>query len=160
MILILKRFIPSIILYIILLGIYRIIDNSVNNKRYNLDDIKYLLYIIYFIFLIYLVTLDDVLTCDPVNNYLPFKQILRYRIDNYLFLKNVIGNILLFIPFGSFFKIHFKIKLIWIIIITLIFSVSIELIQLLIGRVFDIDDIILNIVGSLLGSILCLNKAK
>ena len=40
------------------------------------------------------------------------------------------------------------------ILITLLISVIIEFIQLSIGRAFDIDDIILNIVGSFIGCLM------
>ena len=149
--LILKNTIPMIILIIILLAIYRIIDNSINHKKYQLIDIYYLLFIIYFVILIYIVTYDGLLTYEPVNNIKPFNEILRYRIGSYLFLKNIIGNIILFIPFGCFFKYLFNLKLKYLILITFIFSMSVEIIQLLIGRVFDIDDVLLNLIGSVLG---------
>ena len=38
-----------------------------------------------------------------------------------------------------------------LVIVLVIISLSIELIQSIIGRVFDVDDIILNIIGALLG---------
>ena len=36
------------------------------------------------------------------NNFIPFKEIMRYNLDSKLFFKNVIGNVLLFVPFGYF----------------------------------------------------------
>ena len=39
--------------------------------------------------------------------------------------------------------------------LTLIVSLTIEVVQLNIGRTFDIDDIILNTLGGLIGFILC-----
>lgn len=46
-------------------------------------------------------------------------------------------------------------------LLTFIVSLSIETIQLSIGRVFDVDDVILNVLGGLIGFILykVLNKA-
>ena len=57
----------------------------------------------------------------------------------------------MFIPFGMFLNYYFKVKIISLIIITILYSLSIELTQTLIDRVFDIDDIILNLVGSIIG---------
>ena len=39
------------------------------------------------------------------------------------------------------------------VILTVISSVSIEIVQNIIGRVFDVDDIILNIIGGAIGAI-------
>ena len=50
-----------------------------------------------------------------------------------------------------FLNYFFKVKVISLIIITILYSLSIELTQTLIDRVFDIDDIILNLVGSIIG---------
>ena len=50
-----------------------------------------------------------------------------------------------------FFKSYFDLKLLSLIIVTIIYSFAIETMQLLIGRVFDIDDIILNLIGSIIG---------
>lgn len=148
---ILKNTVPIIILVTILLSIYRIIDNSINHKKYHLTDILYLIFIIYFIILINIVTADGLLNYEPLDNIKPFQEILRYQIGSYLFIKNIVGNIVLFIPFGFIFKYLFKLQIRYLLLITILFSLSIELLQLIIGRVFDIDDILLNMIGSILG---------
>ena len=71
---------------------------------------------------------------------------------NLLEQRNVIGNILLFLPFGFYVGYYLKkAKLSLITIISFVTSLTIELIQTKIGRTFDIDDIILNIIGGILG---------
>ena len=86
------------------------------------------------------------------NNFIPFKEITRYSINSSLFYKNVIGNVLLFVPFGYFINNILQNKRFYIsIIITFITSLSIEFIQMNIDRSFDIDDIILNMIGGILG---------
>ena len=47
-------------------------------------------------------------------------------------------------------------------VLTLIASISIELVQMSIGRVFDVDDIILNTIGGFLGGLIFyfVNKVK
>ena len=71
---------------------------------------------------------------------------------SYLFYKNIIGNVLLFLPIGFFATMYTKIDKSWkIIILSSIWSLFIEATQSMIGRIFDIDDIILNIIGATLG---------
>ena len=86
-----------------------------------------------------------------INNYNLFNEFKRYKIGSSLFIKNIIGNIVLFIPFGMFYKSYFNIRIISLIIITTLYSFIIEMIQLFIGRVFDIDDILLNLIGAIVG---------
>lgn len=69
-------------------------------------------------------------------------------------LKNLGGNLILFLPMGVYIPFLIKkmnsIKLYFIFIISLIFFV--EIIQLLTKRgSFDIDDLILNIIGAFIG---------
>ena len=58
----------------------------------------------------------------------------------------------MFLPYGFFISYFLKLeKKKTIIYLSIIVSLAIEVTQLLIGRVFDIDDIILNICGGLCG---------
>ena len=118
-------------------------------KGMNISDFISLIFIIYLFFLVYLVTRNQIIYYD--SNFIPFKEICRYSLLSDLFIKNIIGNILLFIPMGMYLTYKLKIKLFYIILLSLYFSLVIEITQLLIDRVFDIDDIILNVIGSLLG---------
>ena len=75
-----------------------------------------------------------------------------YDLGSRLFLKNVLGNIIMFLPYGFFTSYFLKEKkLLPIFILTVVTSLTIECTQLMIGRVFDIDDILLNIIGGVLG---------
>ena len=95
------------------------------------------------------------------NNFIPFREIMRYKYTSNLFYKNVLGNVLLFVPFGYFVNSILKNKKVVVgIFITLITSLSIEIIQMNIGRSFDIDDIILNICGGILGYFIYKIKEK
>ncbi len=59
----------------------------------------------------------------------------------------------MFVPYGLFTAYLFKAKNpIIISILALIASSTIEITQLAIGRVFDIDDIILNVLGAIIGT--------
>ena len=107
-------------------------------------------FIIYVLCLFYVVTFQDVGWSS--SNFIPFKEMFRYNIGSRLFIKNVLGNIIMFAPYGFFASYYLDLKKPKsIIILVLLVSASIETTQLLIGRVFDIDDIILNTVGGILG---------
>ena len=109
-------------------------------------------FIIYIISLFYVVTFQDV--SWSTSNFIPFKEMLRYDFGSKLFFRNVIGNMIMFIPYGFFISYILKIKKPTIaVILTFIVSFTIETTQILIGRVFDIDDIFLNILGGLVGYI-------
>ncbi len=108
-------------------------------------------------FLIYIMCLFQVVTFqDDVswssNNFVPFREILRYNMGSHLFFKNVLGNMIMFLPYGFFASYYLKSKKILLpVCLTFITSLSIETVQLVIGRVFDVDDILLNILGGTLG---------
>ena len=80
---------------------------------------------------------------------------MRYKITSEYFLLNVIGNIALFIPFGYIISRYIKPKnILYILLIAICVSTTIEIVQLNIGRSFDIDDIILNVSGAIIGFLL------
>lgn len=116
-------------------------------------ELLMLIFIIYALCLFHVVTYQDV--NFGTNNFIPFKEIFRYDLGTPKFIKNIIGNIIMFIPFGFFASYFLKSKKIIIpLILTIILTTTIETVQYYIGRVFDIDDIILNIVGGILGYLL------
>ena len=107
-------------------------------------------FVLYIMFLFYVVTFQDVTW--STSNFIPFKEMFRYRFASSLFIRNVLGNMLMFIPFGFFVSYFLKLKKpISILLLSLLISSTIETTQLLIGRVFDVDDILLNVVGGVFG---------
>ncbi|MBP3841084.1 MAG: VanZ family protein [Bacilli bacterium] len=118
-------------------------------------EIVMLTMIIYVLMLFEVVTVQDAVSWSS-NNFIPFKEIFRYKVGSRLFFKNIIGNMLLFLPFGFFSSYTLKnndnSKL--IVILTLLASITIECVQMGIGRVFDVDDILLNTFGGYVGFIL------
>ena len=113
-------------------------------------DILALMFIIYILCLFHVVTFQDVSWSS--SNFIPFKEMLRYRIFSNLFFKNVVGNMIMFLPYGFFTSYFLKLdRKKAIIYLSLLVSCTIEFTQLLIGRVFDVDDIILNVLGGLFG---------
>ncbi|WP_341300381.1 VanZ family protein [Lysinibacillus sp. FSL H8-0500] len=99
-------------------------------------------------------------------NLIPFRVIqdtyetIFYRHYYDYFIINFLGNIIIFIPFGFFIPILFKKvnKFKEITIIGCILSVGKEIIQLLLYRSFDIDDLWLNTLGVCIGYLLCSSK--
>lgn len=124
-----------------------------NKKFYLYKELLSLIFIIYILCLYHVVTFQDV--NYGTNNFIPFKEMFRYPLGSTKFIKNVVGNIMLFIPFGFFSSYYLKNKKMSLtFILTLITSLTIEIVQYYIGRVFDIDDIILNVIGGVLGFLL------
>ena len=108
-------------------------------------------FVIYILCLFQVVTFQDGVVWST-NNFIPFREILRYNMGSRLFFKNVIGNMLMFMPYGLFVSFYLKNKKPDLtLILTLVASFSIEVVQMVIGRVFDIDDIILNLLGGYFG---------
>ncbi len=71
-------------------------------------------------------------------------------------LKNIGGNILLFMPLGFALPLRFQLQAHWkVILYGFSLSLVVELIQLATAvRSFDVDDILLNTLGTVLGFIL------
>ena len=143
---------PMIILTCVVLIAIRLTYLIKNNQKFNVgNEMMMLTFIIYILCLFQIVTSQDVSGVHGVNVTL-FKELTRYQIGSRLFYRNIVGNILMFIPFGFFTSYYLKLEKKRIIFyLALIVSVVIELIQLKIGRAFDVDDIILNLFGAFLG---------
>lgn len=142
---------PTILISMVIIISMRIVYLFKNKKEIVLyRELMALLFIIYVLCLFYVVTFQDVSWSS--SNFVPFHEMFRYEFGSRLFIKNVIGNMLLFMPFGFFSAYYLKLEKPYIVIfLSLIVSATIETTQLLIGRVFDIDDIILNLFGGVFG---------
>lgn len=117
---------------------------------YLYKDLMVLGFIVYILCLFHVVTFQDVNW--STSNFIPFQEMFRYDFGTGLFMRNVIGNMLIFLPFGFFVSYFLDLnKVRTIMILSLITSTCIETTQLVIGRVFDVDDIMLNIVGGMMG---------
>lgn len=109
-----------------------------------------LAFVIYVMCLFYVVTFQDVSWSD--SNFIPFKEMFRYEFGTTLFFCNVVGNMIMFMPYGFFVSYFLKLdKVFTMFILSLLTSLTIEFTQLQIGRVFDIDDIMLNVIGAIIG---------
>ena len=143
---------PMLIISVVIMVSVRLTYIMTNKTKFVLyKELLMLVFAIYILCLFQVVTFQDDMALYG-NNFIPFHEIFRYEVTSRLFLKNVIGNMIMFFPFGFFISYYINPDYIKpILFLTLIASVAIEVVQLLIGRVFDIDDILLNLVGGALG---------
>ena len=145
---------PTILISTVILVSMRVVMLIKNKEEIVLyRELMSLLFIIYVLCLFYVVTFQDV--SWSTSNFVPFTEMFRYDFGSRLFIKNILGNMLLFIPFGFFIGYYLKLKKpISVLLMCLIVSGTIESTQLIIGRVFDVDDIILNLIGGIIGFVL------
>lgn len=107
--------------------------------------------------ILYILLLFQLVTNTELNhnggfNIVPFSEIMRYSFGSKLFIFNVLGNIIVFIPFGFFVASYIKPKKGFsTFLVCLLTSTTIEFVQLKIGRSFDVDDILLNVIGGIIG---------
>ena len=122
---------PMLIISVVIMVSVRLTYIFLNKTRFVLyKELLMLVFAIYILCLFQVVTFQDSSALSG-NNFMPFREIFRYNITSRLFIKNVIGNMIMFFPFGFFISYYINpddIK-----------------------RVFDIDDILLNLIGGSLG---------
>ena len=144
---------PIVAITVMALVSLRITHVIKNKKKFIVyEEILTLIFVIYILMFFQIVTYQDVISYG--NNFIPFKELTRYQFGTSLFYKNIIGNILLFMPYGFFSSYYLRLekKDKWLALgLIFIVSMSIECVQLLIGRCFDVDDILLNLVGGMIG---------
>ncbi len=148
-------------------------------KRKRIRKYSIGLFIIYMMALIYFLLLSD--GFSRVNGYsqyrynlVPFQEIKRFILywraidDPIMVLVNLLGNVVAFIPFGALIRWVINRRVYWYQVTgyTFLFSLCVELLQLItrVG-VFDVDDLILNTLGGLIGfwiyyGLLLLNRRR
>lgn len=147
---------PMIIIFTVVIISMRIVYLITHKEKFIFyKEMSLLAFLLYALLLFYVVTFQDV--NYGTNNFIPFKEIFRYEFGSKVFMHNIIGNIILFIPFGYFVSHIMKTRNPFpMFIISIITSCTIEFTQLKIGRTFDVDDIILNLMGCIFGYIIYL----
>lgn len=154
---------PMLTIFLVIIACVRIAAIKSNNEKLVFHkEFSNLLFIIYILLLYELLTRSE-LNHNSGYNLVPFTEIFRYPIGSNNFYFNVVGNIVMFIPFGYFISTYIKPKRILpILIVSAISSATIEFVQSCIGRSFDVDDIILNALGAIIGFLLyvALNAIK
>ena len=145
---------PMLFIFTIIIVSLRLVYIFNNKENFVLHkELLMLCFIIYILLLYYIVTFQD--NNYGTNNFVPFREIFRYDVNSRLFLKNVIGNVLLFVPFGIFVTYYVKNdKVYQTLFLSILVSCSIEFAQSVIGRTADIDDVILNTIGGIIGYII------
>ena len=137
-------------------------------KEFNHKAVMKLLFIVYMCVLVYVVFFAEAMGRTPQDGYVynltPLKEIkrfMKYIWDNdalgSVARLNIFGNIIAFIPFGIYLPYTSESKLGFIstFLYTFSLSLTIELVQLItkVGSC-DVDDIILNALGGVIGYIL------
>jgi glycopeptide antibiotics resistance protein len=93
------------------------------------------------------------------SNFTPFKTIFGYLVhetNKNIAIRNIVGNLALFIPFGFLLPMLVGRKLnYWkIIMLSFLMSLVLELVQLFSIGSCDVDDLLLNTIGAALGYII------
>ena len=143
---------PMLTIFLVVRAVVRVaaIKNH-NEKLVFYKEFSNLLFIIYILLLYELLTRAELNTVRGYN-LVPFSEMFRYEIGSTSFYLNVVGNIVIFIPFGYLISTYIKPKrILSILIVSVISSATVEFVQLCIGRSFDVDDIILNSLGAIIG---------
>lgn len=142
---------PMIIIFTVVIVTLRLVFLLTRKEKFILyKELFMLTFLLYSLILFYVVTFQDV--NYGTNNFVPFHEIMRYEFGSSYFIHNILGNIIMFIPFGFFVSCIMKSKNPFPdLFVTLVTSIVIEYTQLLIGRTFDVDDILLNMVGGFIG---------
>lgn len=155
----------------ILLGIISIIFYVLISVFLKVNPKKIIISCIFIVYLtaVAVITLFPILIDEKVEyfgnstwyNIIPFKtitQTLQYGITTTA-IAQTLGNILMSVPFGVFVMLFLRNPKWWkMLLFALLLTVGIELSQMIIGlainnmyRTVDIDDIILNVIGTYLG---------
>ena len=140
-----------------------------NTKKSDKKHLYTVIFIVYMAFLIYFLFFSDgfgrTIAYDYYRySFTPFREINRYWTkflegDIMPFIINVCGNVVLFMPFGYIFgafadrkQIGAALGLVDTFVAAFLLCIAVETCQLFtkVG-VFDVDDIILNVSGALLG---------
>ena len=143
-------------IYLLVRAAVSIRNKKIDWKRERLHILMYinLLVIIYFTFSPLLLDLNEVFNCRI--NLIPFVYLLDYDVRAHM-IYNVFGNIMMFVPTGivlpvlykrldNFFKVAGT---------GLLISLAIEILQLpFADRTSDVDDLILNTLGVVIGYVL------
>ena len=136
-------------------------------RKYQIKFGTLILLILYFLVLVYVCFISEAygraeLSDSYHYNLIPFREITRFYVyrdvvGGKAFVLNLFGNVIAFMPFGLFIPILFARRrhLKSILRMTFLLSLGIEIIQLLTRTgSFDVDDLILNTLGGVLGYLL------
>lgn len=138
----------------------KINHNETSFKKGKLRITVNLFFVMYIVYLVYLTLFSTYYGRDYFHrslNLIPFRTLAEYLHSTYNFsiiLTNLVGNIAAFIPMGLLLPVVLKRidRFKRVIFIILISTVAIEITQYILGvGTTDIDDVILNTLGGMLG---------
>ncbi|MER2025192.1 MAG: VanZ family protein, partial [Eubacteriales bacterium] len=147
-------------------------EESMPKKRFQIA--ARVLFLIYAAVLIYFLFFADWYGHAPgravrsTPNLIPFREINRYlrhgsKIGGRLVFLNLIGNVIGFMPFGFILPLvsnRFR-KWYMVLLCGFLLTLLVESVQLITGiGIFDVDDMILNTMGALLGYLVYLPAAR
>lgn len=93
---------PMLIIFVVIISTIRVTYLSIHKEKFIFyKEFLNLIFIIYVLLLYQLLTNVETNTTGGYN-LIPFTEINRYEVGSRLFMFNVIGNIVIFIPFGYF----------------------------------------------------------
>jgi glycopeptide antibiotics resistance protein len=147
---------------------------AANKKKGHSDFFYWFLFILYLFFLFYFLFFSEKmgrLTGEQYRyNLVPFREIrrfIKYReiVGWKAFFVNIIGNIIAFVPFGMLVpRLSGRMKHWYLVtLLALEFSFAVEVVQLVLKLgCFDVDDLILNTVGGLIGYLIyvCMRRGR
>ena len=120
-----------------------------DKERFLRKWIKVLLFAVYMNAVLIIVGIPNVayIRWDPTINWIPFHD---FSSSNIL---GMVLNIIMLIPFGVFLPVYFAKfrKLLPTVLAGVIMSLTMEVLQLFTFRATDVDDLIMNTLGTLLG---------
>lgn len=139
------------------------ISYFIQKNRKAIFRISSILFILYSCLMIWEVFIGPYRSYDGIRRYnlYPFKTIIHYfmnseRYSSHILFINLAANIVTFIPLGFFIALLFKrVRNINIVVVfSIMITTIIETMQIILNvGVFDIDDIILNTLGCIIGFI-------
>ena len=93
---------PMVLISVVILVSFRLSYLFKNKEKLVLyKELLGLSFVIYILCLFQVVTFQDNVSWSS-NNFIPFREMFRYNIGSRLFVKNVLGNALMFLPYGFF----------------------------------------------------------
>ena len=146
---------PILVIFIITLVLVRFFYLRTHREKISFYREFLMIISICYIFLLFQLLTKVEMNSNSGFNIIPFQEIFRYEVGSKLFIFNVFGNIMAFVLFGFIISAYIRPKtVVPPLIISLLVSATVEFVQLNIGRSFDVDDIILNVTGGLIGFLL------
>ena len=143
---------PQLTIFVVVMVAVRIFALKNSSKKISFhEEFLNLLFIVYILLLFELLTGTENNSGTGIN-LVPFSEIFRYQVGSKMFIYNTLGNILLFVPYGYFVTRYINGKSLYqLFIISFVTSLTVEILQVKLGRSFDIDDVILNVIGGMVG---------